>query len=98
MAKTHRLRGVDRVVDWERARPRRVQNLELAADDLDRAGRQVRVHGLGRARDDLAAHRHHVLEPDARRRGMRAGAALGIEYDLDEPRAVADVEEDDAAV
>ena len=58
-----RLVDVDllRRLDLERRRLGAVQDLEPGDLDLDLAGRQVGIHRLGRARDDLAGNGEHEL-------------------------------------
>ena len=85
------------LIELERQRLRAVQDLERLADELDLPGLEIGVHGAGWPRaygardlqDELVAHalglREHL-------RGVR------VEHDLQQPLAVAQVDEDDAAV
>ena len=61
VAQARRLVGVRLLFDREGRRRRGVEQAQLAHRDLDLAGRQVRVHRLGRAPLDPAAHEDHVL-------------------------------------
>src|SRR5689334_2657074 len=66
--------------------------------ELDRAGRQLRVDGLGRALDDRADGAEHVLgaQPVAELEG--AAVVVGVEDELDDAGAIAQVDEDESAV
>ena len=57
----------------------------------------VRIDVLGVAAQDAAARAQHVLGAQAVRGGVRL-RLLGVEDELDDPGAVAQVDEDDAAV
>ena len=56
------------------------------------------VHGLGGARDELAACLEHELVANLAREGCRLGRPLGVDHELRDSRAVAQVDEDEAAV
>ena len=66
--------------------------------DLDGAGRQVRVDGLGGAGDDLALRLEDELVADLLRELRRLGRVLRVDHELRDPGAVAEVDEDEAAV
>ena len=61
-------------------------------------GRHPLVHGLGRAGDELAACLEHELVADLAGEGCRLGRPLGVDHELRDSRAVAQVDEDEAAV
>ena len=86
------------VVELERQRRRRRDDLERLHAQLDLACREVRVHELGRAGDDLALRAQHELVAHAVRGLERGGRVLGVDHELTEPRVVAEVDEDEAAV
>mmetsp|Transcript_59429 Transcript_59429/g.140492 ORF Transcript_59429/g.140492 Transcript_59429/m.140492 type:complete len:270 (-) Transcript_59429:3023-3832(-) len=85
------------VVELEGRRDRRVQHLDLVAQDLDLAGHQVGVLGAGRARAHLADDLQAELVADFLRNLEHVGA-VGVADDLHEALAVAQVDEDDATV
>ena len=70
--------------------------LGLAHVDLDLARLEVRVDVLLVAADDLPRGAQHVLGPQPLRERKRR--RLGVERQLDDPGAVAQVDEDDAAM
>ena len=65
---------------------------------LDLAGRQVRVDGLGRAGDDLALRLQDELVANLVRDAGRLGRALRVDHELHLAGVVAQVDEDEAAV
>ncbi len=65
---------------------------------LDLAARQVGIDRLRRPRDDLAAHREHVLRARLLGERVRLGDARRVEHELDHAAAVAEVDEDEIAV
>src|SRR6266849_3997820 len=74
-----------------------IEDLELVSEHLDLAALQRRVHGsLGAAAHD-ALHAQHELVAHAVGDGEGV-RAIGIADDLDKALAVAQVDEDDAAV
>jgi hypothetical protein len=88
------------LVELERQRRAARDDLELLDPQLHLARRHARVHGLGRARDDLARRQQDELGADrvrglgGRRRRLRvydklADAGLVPEVDEDEPAVVA---------
>ena len=85
------------LVERERRRRRRVQDHELRGEQLDLAGAQVRVHGAGRPRPELALHLDAELAAEVLG-GLEGLRRVGVEDDLQQPRAVAQVDEDHAAV
>ncbi len=92
----HRL-GEVLVVELERRRLRRVQDLDIVRQHLDLAGEQVRIVAALGAGPHESRHADHELV--AQRLGDREGRdPVRIEDDLHEALAVAQVDEDDAAV
>src|SRR5207248_1475031 len=85
------------LVDRERRGLGDGQALGLADLDLDVAGGQVGVLVRGLALDDGAARGEDVLgaQPLGHREGL---GRIGVEDELDEPAAVAQVDEDQVAV
>ena len=86
------------LVELERQRLRARDDLELVDLQLDLAGRQVRVDGLGRARGDLAFGAEDELVADAVRDLGRFGRALGVDHKLREAALVSQVDEHEPAV
>src|SRR5206468_1469320 len=74
------------------------QDPQLVREHLDLAGRELRVHRLGRAALHAPAHEDHVLR--AQRPGLLVAGSLrvGLEHDLHESLAVAQIDEDHAAM
>ena len=70
----------------------------VANAQLELAGRQLGVDGLGIAPDDRPGDRQHVLGPQPVRELERVARVLRMEDELDEPGAVAQVDEHEAAV
>ena len=66
--------------------------------ELDGARRQLVVARRLAARDELPARAHDAFQPQRLRRGVRLGRALGIHHELHDAGAVAQVDEDEAAV
>jgi hypothetical protein len=87
-----------RVVDRVRRRARRVEDAELRDRDLDPARRQLGVDGVGRPRAHGAGDGDDELEPHLARALVRLRVLRRIEDELENPRAVAQVDEADAAV
>ena len=90
---------INAVLDVERRRLRRIEDAQLGADDLDLARLDVRVDRLFAARADLAADGDAELVAQGLclvERSFVHGSL--VEYDLDEARAVAHVDEDQSAV
>ena len=99
IAKAHVLGGVDMVLDLERGGPGGVENLDAGHVDLDGTGVElVVVLPLGTLVDGSGDH-DRPLGADGLRgvEGLRV-AHLGVEGDLRHARAVAEVDEDEAAV
>ena len=86
------------LVELERERRARRDDVELVDLELDLAGRQVRVDVLRRARGDLALRAKHELVADVVRGRGRLRRALGVDDELADPRRVAEVDEDEPAV
>ena len=89
-------RGV--VVEREGRRQGSGEVVETADGDLDLAGREGGVDVLGAAADDLAGDADDVLGAELVGGGVGFGSGVGMEDELDETGAVAEVDEDDAAV
>ena len=86
------------LVELERQRRRARDDAERCHLDLDRARRQVRVDGVGCAGDDLALGLEDELVADLLRELCRLGRMLGVDHELGDPGAVAEVDEDEPAV
>ena len=71
-------------------------DVDGACDDLDLAGRQLRVHHVGRPGNDLAGHRHHRF--DAQRFEGAKHRAVGVGDDLGNPVMVAQIDEQQPAM
>ena len=98
MAQAQRLVHRAVLVDRERRRGRLRELLHIRDVDLDLARRHVRVDVARLAQDDLAGRADDVLGAQPLGHGVRLGRALGVEDELHEPGAVAQVDEDQAAV
>jgi hypothetical protein len=85
------------VVELERRRHARVQHLERMAEHLDLAAREVRVVGAGRPCAHETRHLQAELVPDLLGDREHVGA-VGVADDLHQAFAVAQVDEDHAAV
>ena len=86
------------LVELERQRRRAADDLERLHLELDLAGRHVRVDGLGAPRDERPLGAEDELVPDLVRELGRLGRELRIDHELRDPAAVAEVDEDQAAV
>ena len=86
------------VLDGERQRPGLVEDADVAHLDLDLAGGQLGVLRAGRAAADDPANREHEFAADGLGPGVSVGTAARIEDTLREPGAVAQVDEDEAAM
>ena len=71
-----------------------IEDLEIAADDLDRPGDELGVRRSFGAGADGAADEHDPFRADGAGGGERGGRALGADHDLRPSPAVAEVEED----
>jgi hypothetical protein len=88
---------LDVLVELERQGLRTVEHLDLAREQLDRAGLQVRVDGTFGPRPNRPRDPDHPLT--AQPLGLREHRGLGrIEHDLQPALAVAKIDEDDAAM
>ena len=86
------------VVELERQHLAGREQLELGDGELDVAGGQLVVaRGLA-ARDQLPARAHDALEPQRMRHGVCLRGALGVDHELHDARAVAQVDEHEPAV
>ena len=97
MAEPQRLVDV-LLVELERQRRRAADDLERLHLELDLTGRHVRVDRLGAARDERSLGAEDELVPDLVRELGRLGRELGVDHELRDPAAVAQVDEDQAAV
>ena len=86
------------LVELERQRRRARDDAERRHLDLDGAGRQVRVDGVGCTGDDLALGLEDELVADLLRELRRFGRMLGVDHELRDPGAVAEIDEDEPAV
>ena len=86
-------RGV--VGDWKRRRLGLGEDQDLACEDLDFSGGQLRVDGVGRAPLHDASDTDHVLRPQPLRDGHQR--VVVADDQLRQPGPVADVDEGDAA-
>jgi len=87
----------DLLVERERRRCGRVQHDELRRQQFDLPGTQPRVGRARRARAHLALHLDAELAAEVLG-GLEGFGGVRVEHDLKEPRSVAQVDEDDAAV
>ena len=84
---------------WNGSGVARGDDLEALDLNFDRAGRQVRVDEVRRAGDDLPRRLDDELVPElVRGFGRRRGRVLGVDDELHDAAAVAEVDEDEAAV
>ena len=86
------------LVELERQRRRAADELELLDLELDLARRHVRVDGLGAARDERALGAEDELVANLVRELGGLGRELRVDHELRDPAAVAQVDEDQAAV
>ena len=91
---------LDPVFDREGRGVRPVQDHEGRRAHLDRAGGEVRVHGVGVTGDDAPRDVHDELAPELLGEGEKGGVGEEprVEDGLGEARAVAEVDEDELAV
>ena len=87
-----------RLVDVERRRLGFGEDLELARPELDIAGRQPRVLRTREPARDGPGDGDHILVPEHARGLERRRSVLAVEHDLGDAVAVAQVDEDEAAV
>src|SRR5207253_2390554 len=86
------------LVELERQRLRARHDLELVDLQLHLARRDVRVHGGRGALDQLTAGAEDELVANLVRGRRCVGGVLRVDHELDDPRVVAQVDEDEAAV
>ena len=98
MAQADHLVHLAVLVDRERRRQRLREVLGVGDRELDLAGGQVRVDVARLALDDLAGGGEDVLGPQPLGQRVRVGRRLGVEDELDDAGAVAQVDEDQPAV
>ncbi len=72
-----------------------VQHTDLVRTNLDRAGADFRVHGLGRARLDVPEDRDHILGPESS--GARDERLVVADDDLRHAVTVANIDEQERA-
>jgi hypothetical protein len=85
------------VVHQEGRRGSHIEDLDLVREDLDLAALQVRIHGAFGTAAHQARHAQHELVAHAVR-GGEGLLAVGVAHHLHETLAVAQVDEDHAAV
>ena len=98
VAQAQHLVELDVGVQRKRRRLRLGQQLHLGDLDLDLARREVRVDLASLAADDVAGDADDVLGAQPLGGGEQLGAVLRVEDELHDARAVAQVDEDQAAV
>src|SRR6266849_7062565 len=81
------------LVELERQRCGTRDDSELLDLDLDLAGRQVRVDGFRSAPENGASRLKHEFVPYVMRGGVRLGRLLGVDDELAQAGAVAQVDE-----
>ena len=86
------------VVELERRRQRRVEDLDLVREHLDLAGHEVRVDRAFGARPHEAGHARCTNSLRSVLGGRERRGAVRVADDLHQAFAVAQVDEDDAAV
>ncbi len=96
VGQAHRFRQV-LVVELEGRRGGGVEHLDVVAEDLDLARGQVGVLGAGRTAAHLPAHLEDELVAH-RLGGLEHVGTVGVAHHLDQALAVAQVDEDHAAV
>ena len=96
MLETHALGDVV-VVDLERRRQRRIQDLDVVREDLDLAADQTGVDRAFRPRADAPGNADDVFVAQLLG-GSKCLGAVRITYHLNQALAVPQVDEDDAAV
>jgi hypothetical protein len=94
VAQPQRLVDIGVLVEREGRRRRGREDVDLAHRQLDLAGRESRVDRRGVAGDDLAGDADHRLAAQLVRGGVGGGCAVGVEDELQQARAVAQVDED----
>ena len=86
------------VFDEERRGLGLIEDLEFSRHHLDGAGGKIRIdHAFGSV-PNLAADSQHVLAADGLGLVVRLGSQFGVEHDLGDPLAIAQVDENDAPV
>ena len=86
------------VGDLELGRRRLAENFQLANLDFDRAGLHVLLDHLRRPGCDIAAHHDAELGSQAAGKLVCVRVGFGIEFELHQPRSVAQIDKDHAAV
>ena len=85
------------LIQHERRRSGRVENLELLAQNLDAAGAHHSIAGALRTQTDDAGDLQHIFAANSFRQGETL-SGIRIEYDLSNAFAIAQVYEDHAAM
>ena len=98
VAQAQRLVERDVLVERKRRRLRLGQQLHVADLQLDRAGREVGVDVALLAQHDVAGDADDVLAAQPLGGGEQLGPVLGMKDELQQSRAVAQVDEDQPAV
>ena len=96
VAKARLLRIVALGVDLERQEIGRRLDHQLVRDQLDLAGRELRIDGLGAPRDHVPRHGQHALQAHAF--GRAEERPLGLEHDLGDAVVIAQIDEQQLAV
>src|SRR5438270_13417801 len=91
---------VDRVtiVEWKWRGVGVGKQLELGHRKLDLAGDDVRIDVLRVPASDISGGADHVLGAQPMSGAVRVGGGVGVKYELDDARAIAQIDEDQAAV
>ena len=76
---------------------RLIENPDLLGDNLDFAGGNGGIDGIGGTQLDQALDGDHVFGGEQFGLGVNLGGRVGVENDLGDPIAVAEVDEVDAA-
>jgi hypothetical protein len=98
VAQPHRLVDPRVLLDGEGRRRRRVQDEQPVGEDLDLSRRHRRVDGLLGAPVHPTFGQQDILRAQLARARVCVGGGVGLEDDLDDPAAVAQVDEHDPAV
>ena len=86
------------VVELERQRIARCQLVKFVDEDLNGAGREIRVDGSLGTRHDLAAGVDDALDTNRLGHLDRLRGVLGVDHELDNAAAIAQIDEDQTAM
>ena len=92
------LRHLGARVDRERQGVGLREHHGALGQDFDLAGRHLRIHGLGIARDHRAEDLHHPLGAHRVEGRQGLGRLVGLRHDLSDATPVPEVEKEDAAM